>query len=248
VKDLIRRLFRIAGFEIYRRATCGRGISLELDLHRLWGRNKCLIVFDVGANTGQTIRRFHRAFPSAEIFAFEPAAIPFSQLVKNYGKSRAIHCLKLAAGDHDGRALMSIFPQSEWNRIVDERTEADLLLEHVDVTTLDSFCIKNDIPHIDLLKADCEGFELRVLNGAARILKEARVDCIYCEVDFERRGNHGDFFAIANYLAAHGFSLYGIYDYSSWRYNVIREGFANALFIRRTFLETRSQKPSNPMT
>ena len=49
-------------------------------------------------------------------------------------------------------------------------------------TSLDSYCIKNSIKNIDILKMDVQGYELNILKGAQSILKD--VELIIAEVSF----------------------------------------------------------------
>lgn len=51
-----------------------RGYHLMNDL-RFWTRDRSVdVIFDVGANVGQTVDRFRKYFPSARIEAFEPVS------------------------------------------------------------------------------------------------------------------------------------------------------------------------------
>ena len=73
----------------------------------------------------------------------------------------------------------------------------------INVTTVDQFCREQKIETIDLLKTDCQGFDLRVLQGAAKFLAERRVNVILCESLFyaEYEGQ-GWFYEILQFLTA----------------------------------------------
>ena len=45
-----------------------------------------LVVFDVGANKGQSVQFFKSIYPKAKIYAFEPSEITFRKLKKVAGK------------------------------------------------------------------------------------------------------------------------------------------------------------------
>jgi len=53
----------------------------------------------------------------------------------------------------------------------------------VEVTTLDSYCARKAVRHIDLLKIDAEGHEERILAGAASALGEGRIQAMILETD-----------------------------------------------------------------
>ena len=52
----------------------------------------------------------------------------------------------------------------------------------VDVTTIDSYCQKQNIKSIDILKIDVQGNEINVLKGAKQMLKEKRIKLIFTEI------------------------------------------------------------------
>jgi FkbM family methyltransferase len=51
----------------------------------------------------------------------------------------------------------------------------------VPMQTLDGFLCENALAHIDLLKVDTEGYELRVLQGATRLLSDKRIRAVQFE-------------------------------------------------------------------
>jgi hypothetical protein len=48
------------------------GVDFFYDLDRRFGRASIKVVFDIGANTGQSALAYSREFPEAEIYSFEP--------------------------------------------------------------------------------------------------------------------------------------------------------------------------------
>ena len=48
--------------------------------------------------------------------------------------------------------------------------------------TIDEYCERAGVQHIDVLKCDTQGFELEVLRGASRMLKEKRIRLVYLEI------------------------------------------------------------------
>jgi FkbM family methyltransferase len=53
--------------------------------------------------------------------------------------------------------------------------------EEVPATTIDTYCERNGIPKIDLLKIDVEGAEYQVLLGAHHMLESKRIRCCVFE-------------------------------------------------------------------
>jgi hypothetical protein len=68
---------------------------------------------------------------------------------------------------------------------LDPRSGAQTVATHtVDVTTIDEFCGRNAIAHIDFLKLDVQGFEREVLLGAQRLLDARAVRTLQVEIMF----------------------------------------------------------------
>ena len=214
-----------------------RGVSLHVDLKRLFGNTPPTVIFDVGANVGQTTAAFAASFERARIWAFEPVSSTFASLVKNTKGNPRVVRENMALGDKDGSSLMSVGVQSGWSRVIGSadalERAAERPIEKVTMLRLDSYCAEHGIARIGILKTDCEGFDLHILRGARSMLENDRVDAIYAEVNFLRNGVLADFFAIESYLTGLGYVFYALYDYSSWQYDVSTKGFTNALFISR---------------
>lgn len=135
--------------------------------------NPCVI--DVGANTG-CIGLFNKNlnFP---IFAVEPNKLAFQELLNNVWNNRCnTLCYNLAAGDKNEKLSMTEY-HTLWgygfNRISTEQTEYV-----VDVVTLDNIIPFNEI--VSHVKIDVEGYELNVLKGMTRILRQKPT--LYLEV------------------------------------------------------------------
>lgn len=232
LRDFIGSLLRTAGLALYRRRSQPRGLDLVVDLKRHWQGRAPQLILDVGANIGQTARFYARNFPTAAIHAFEPVGSTYQRMVRNLTRGARITPHRLALGDRDGTARIEAVPESGSNRLLADGTPSTRPVETVPLRRLDTFCAEQRLGAIDLLKTDCEGHDLDVLKGAGNLLVAGAVDCIYCEVNFRRDGQHGDFFAITEYLRSVGYHFYALYDYSGWQYDVASEGFASALYLR----------------
>jgi FkbM family methyltransferase len=161
---------------------------------------KSLVIFDVGANRGQSISFFTKNFFYKSIFAFEPDPKVFSQL-KSFSARRGVFINNFALGERDGKIPFYTSPltvtsslilpnqDSSWERtkrrILGLSKENSFEEIEVEIRTLDSFVKSNSIIEIDILKIDVEGSELQVLNGATESLTSKKINIIQIEVHYD---------------------------------------------------------------
>jgi FkbM family methyltransferase len=223
---LLRRLVEgVTGYWFYKRKYLPIGADLRVDLHRIGIDPR--IVFDVGANVGQTYTRFRRDFPLARIYSFEPVASTFAQLKKIVSHSDVAE--QIAFGDYEGEAVIHTHPH--WHVLNSFRVAVGSESGNVRMTSIDTYGVTPD-----LLKIDTEGFELPVLRGAGTRLD--RIKAVFVEVGFDRANERNTYFSdVADFLQAHCF--YGLYDVTHYP----RQGqpsFANALFVHRSIVRGNS--------
>jgi FkbM family methyltransferase len=207
------------------------GLSAFYDIQRFNGVRDVGVIFDVGANTGQTAWGLTKYFRRSEIYCFEPVAATHAILERNYG--RKARCVKMALGRQIGVKTIQLFSDSELNTFSEARGAARPLgSETVPVTTVDHFCADNGITQVGLLKLDVQGWELEVLEGARGMLDRRAIRFIFAEVGFRDRDTDMQAFAPLNdHLGALGYELCGFYDPFRWGKAKSILGFANALYI-----------------
>ena len=115
----------------------------------------CDIVIDAGSWIGDFAA--YASVKGATTYAFEPSAKIFSVLEKTAGLNTNIIPVKKALGcDDSTNAKPKVFCASED--------------ESFDITSLDDFVKDNNLPRVDFIKADIEGFERYMLAGAQETL------------------------------------------------------------------------------
>jgi FkbM family methyltransferase len=233
LKRILRTRF---GVHFYRRGTPW-GLSLANDLRRIDPSFKARVIFDVGANVGQTALQMHKMFPLAVIQSFEPVASTFDEFRRNCDGVSRIVPHRLACGSRSGVARMQVAHNSELSRLCtdDSAEPATVRLEEVPVTTIDEFCRANDIARIDILKTDTEGHELEVFRGASQTLSNAGISYIFTEATMpSRRGPHPQLSIcdVAAFLSGFGYECVGLYDQVFWPEASLY--YCNALFRRQS--------------
>lgn len=149
------------------------------------------IVFDVGANIGQSIEGYRKLCPAAEITSFEPLPECFTKLGEVYERSPGITLRNLALAEEPGQrtfhatqcsTLSSLLRPDPRIQEMSPKKNYDFDEIKVEVDTLDGYCKTNRIEFIDILKIDVQGAELSVLHGAKELLSNEKIRMIYLEV------------------------------------------------------------------
>jgi FkbM family methyltransferase len=214
------------------------------DIQRFAGTRDLSVIFDVGANIGQTVWGLIRYLPNAKIFCVEPVSGTMQQLQDNYACYDNIQFIQLAFGSRRELTTMCLHEESELNTLIsDQNRVADLTgqIESVDVDTIDNFCREHMVENIDLLKMDVQGWELEILHGSKAMLSRNAIRFVFAEVGFRKSEADAQYFGDLNdFLQANNFDFCGFYD--TYRYGPAKQliGFSNALYVNSHFVSAAS--------
>lgn len=190
-----------------RKAVSPRGFSPIIDIRRL-GPPAIEIVFDVGANVGQSSTSFLRAFPNATVYAFEPAASTYRELHAALANKDRARTFNTAMGRRDGTAYMQVDADSVLSAITDDSGG-----EAIAVRTIDSFCSEHGLSGVDFLKIDTEGHDLHVIEGAGELISRRAVRAIQVEAGMHPENDtHVAFEELKADLEGRGYRVFGIYE------------------------------------
>lgn len=188
------------------------------------------IAFDVGANVGDYSGEILRINPVIGIHAFEPDPDSYEKL-----KHLSLVANNIGLGEKEEIKTLYRVLRSTHNSFY--AFEPDAVSLSVNVSTIDVYCEKRGIRHIDFLKIDVEGHEFFVLNGAKKLLKRQEIDYIQFEFSgatIESRVFLKDFIELFN---AYSYDLYRIraQDVQKVEYAPDKERFTltNYLAIKR---------------
>jgi FkbM family methyltransferase len=149
------------------------------------------IVFDVGAHAGQFTKLFAKLAAKGFVFSFEPGS--YARMILRAGVRasglRNIAILPFALGDRNGVAMLHVPVKRSGSYgfglshigAPDRPGER----EAVAVATLDEAAEVLGIERLDFVKADIEGYELRLIAGAAKTLRRFK-PVLLIEVDESR--------------------------------------------------------------
>lgn len=158
------------------------------------------VVFDVGAHAGQFAKLFARLTPNGVVYSFEPGRYARMVLMLAMGLNRVGNvrifpfglsdkparldlCLPIKRSGSFGFGLGHLGGKSCENRAV--------VSESVDLVTLDGFMSVFPLDRLDLIKADIEGWEMRMMVGGVETLKRFK-PVLWLELVDGHLGRAGD--------------------------------------------------------
>jgi FkbM family methyltransferase len=134
-------------------------------------------VFDIGANIGKKSRLYHKLFPQARIYCFEPVPRTYQRLARWAAQQNgAVQTFNMALGSVAGETSI------HWNQ---KHSGGSTLLEpalerehefvevRVPMETLDRVAQRLDIREQIFVKIDVEGFDMEVVKGGIDLIRRA---------------------------------------------------------------------------
>ena len=212
------------------------------------------MIFDVGANIGQSLTKFKKFWPHSEVHCFEPQDRVWNELINSAKtfNNNDVFINKFALGDENNNSkvfynhkeftglsgCLKVNLNSDDSISLKEAKQNNQLSEYkenfnmktvIQMFRADSYMKKKNIKKINLLKMDVQGFEPQVIEGFGGLLKD--VDVILTELNFyDLYEKSLSFYDIEKYLIPAGFKLYDISHISKNPMNG-RTDWVNIIYI-----------------
>lgn len=212
------------------------------------------IIFDIGANKGQSIKLFKNIYPNSFIHSFEPLEEEIKILKNLYKNNDSIILNNIAVGDKKERkkfnyninsgasSFNSVMQNTTW---IKKRSETagiktsnfTLQTRDVDIIRLDDYASENNIKQIDILKVDTQGYEDKVLNGCTELIKKNSIKLIKLELIFsEIYDKPLNIYDVEKYLIPNGYKLFAISNagnlYSEYIFEVNLIYVSNEIYFK----------------
>lgn len=235
MKRAVRRIINLLGYDYYRLRPGSIGSDPYIDIRGLL-RVPRPIVFDVGANHGDTVRKFQKILPASVIHAFEPSPDVFRTLETSTRGMKHVFLNNVALGSKIESRTLRISTLSGMTSLLEPGNDYWGEVSSsvpVSVITLDQYCTEHQIDHVDVIKLDTQGFDVEVLRGGMKVLREGRIHLVLIEIIFneiyEGCANPEE---VLSFMRINGFRLVTLYQCH------LKQGFAcwaDALFISNRY-------------
>ena len=147
-------------------------------------KNNNNIIFDVGANKGQSLDRYRKIFKNTLFYSFEPSLEAFKVLKLKYENYSTIKLFNIALGSEKKKKFFYEYKNNELSSFIKINKKFDETKKKisVEIDTIDSIFKKNNLKKINLLKMDTQGYEEPILIGAKNLIAEQKIDLIELEI------------------------------------------------------------------
>lgn len=145
------------------------------------------VVLDVGANVGEWSEALKAKTAqhqlTIDLHLFEPLSEAFAVLQAKFGQDKAVYLNPWGISAEAGTQTLFVSGKNQaLSSLYDRRLpENPVVPVNISLQRLDTYIAERQLPHIDLLKIDTEGNELRVLQSLGDYLKPGFVRCIQFE-------------------------------------------------------------------
>ena len=225
MKKFLQKLINFFGYKISKIKTIEK-YDLDKMINYI-NKKKQPTIFDVGANNGQSIKRFKKIYSDCVIHSFEPGSVECDEIRSNYKNDKSVFVNNVGVGEKEemlefninAKTTHSSFKQllektawikkrSEVQNISDDKYTISKELKQI--ISLDDYALQNEINLIDILKIDTQGYEDKVIAGAKNLIKDNKIKIIQIEIIFsEIYENPLNIYDIEKFLVPNGYKLFG---------------------------------------
>ncbi len=223
------------------------GSSVEAEVAALDGLlHEGDVCCDIGAGFGLYALTFaHAVGPTGRVLAFEPLAGPRRFLARSVRWLRAsnVEVHPEALGDEPTMARMSLptrhglpvpgraFVADHADGLGSNTEFAQQRSVEVGVSMLDRVVEEQELPRVDLVKIDVEGYEPAVLRGAARTLRRFH-PVVLLEIEDRHLARFGaDSSLVVDVMAGHGYRMFALIDGRWQPMDAVTDRTRNYLFV-----------------
>lgn len=154
----------------------------------------------------------YEKFPDATHLLIEPL-IEFEGALRDISRKYKAEYVIAAASDKPGTIIINVHPDLTGSSVfkVVEDNHVYGIPREVPAVTIDDLCNERNLRGPYLIKADVQGAELKVLDGARKVLEDTEL--VILEVSLFQFFKGGpQFYDVVSYMKDHGFVVYDIFN------------------------------------
>lgn len=175
------------------------------------------VIFDCGAAHGFFTLEITKDLSGSKVFVIEPVKKNFDILEGLFKDNKKVTLIKAGVSDRVGSEPIFVAEcngscdgSSFVNRGIFRHEMFKMSSENSEVTTVDAICEKYEVEEISILKLDVEGYEMKALQGAKKMLKDGKIKFIMIEYGTTFKDANITLAALMNYMSELGYKCYDV--------------------------------------
>ena len=189
--------------------------------------------------SGHTKMKLNSPSPKAFLNRRSEVLNPSLKIINSFKKTalKSFCAYQFAFGETNKSAKIHLQDASVTHSLRDDLNQPnqqDLDSEDIEVRTIDSVVSDFSFTSIDLLKIDVEGYELKLLEGSKKCLRDKRINFIFIETGLDNRFNSIE--SLVNFLSPFGYLPYAFYEQTPHWTGRQNLWYWNTLFARESLL------------
>jgi len=226
IKKLVKKTINKLGFDSKRYNPQHKQLNFDDLLKDKISNNP--IIFDVGANKGQSIEKYLKMFEKPIIHSFEPIKTEFDYMCSKFKNNKNIFLNNFALGNKIEEKEFNVTAKTgnssfnkinlgtDWLKVRSKHYNTSeegyvTSVQKVNVIKLDDYCKDKNINVIDLVKIDTQGYEDKVLEGSLNSIKQNKIKAIVTEIMFDNvYDKYFSFSDLEKYIIPYNFRMVGI--------------------------------------
>ena len=168
-----------------------------------------LKIVDIGAYQGEWTKMIKQIFPNAYVLMIEaqPKKEAELKLVQKLYSGSVDYVVSLLGSQE--RDDIKFYEMETGSSVLEELTNEHRTVVNMPMKTLDNLLLEKEIEDISFLKLDVQGYEIEVLKGAQKTLKNLEV--VLMEVSVQQYNKDAPVFdEVINYMKSIGFLAFDI--------------------------------------
>jgi FkbM family methyltransferase len=200
-------------------------------------------VIEIGSYEGAGTLQLAHAFPYGRIFSFEPNPRAFAVLQQRVKTHNNVFPVNLAISHTTGDATLYLYHGENKDHPELEHLSSLLPLADKNVSsfesssmtvpcmTLDAWCLSHHIDHVDFLRVDAGGLELRILESSPKALQQAIVIVVKTYLR-QFRANGALYLNLKQFLEKNDFEMLAHWycEGSHGEATFVRKAYYNSIF------------------
>lgn len=239
IKNLIKKLLYKFNLRLIHKYNYYFGIDSSIKKILIKKNINELIIFDIGANIGQSVDRFRKYQKNAKIFSFEPDPSVYKILEFKKNNDPNLFTYNIALSNKKKKATLYTQNNSGESSLLKMNTNKlnNNIPVKIKCDTIFSFCKKNKIKNIDILKIDTQGSEYNIIKGCRNFLKNIFI--IEAEIIFDNTWKNSPTIGkLENFLKRFGFVIWDLPNIIKYPQDDIdRVFFIDVIFVNLNLLE-----------